>query len=481
MYVATTNLGQCTGFRGWRATTFIGPPTPALTLHGSGAACQPRTPAAVDPGMCDVKSEPSAVLRSSRLLVGDLTDGPISFASRGLRHFVNVAACFHQSALRFAPRRLALGPRQGTAPHYGIRRRLRCQGDRTQRARGVSLLELLVALGIVSILFGLILPAVHSAREAARRAQCSNNLRQLAAGVLRYVDNNNLFPIGSFMMNPPGNPQGGPGSGSHEHSFLIRVLPYVEQISLFSAFNSNLHYTLPANTTVLSFGFPLLWCPSDSSVSMTSQSLSLSGPLQLRHTSYRANSGTWSTPCRIQDSSSPDFLEALNQANGIVYYYSRTSLANITDGTSRTMLLGEGAFGKLSEADQHAWHWWASGNYADTMYNTLYPLNSIDRFRRPGAGNGYDSGTKVPFVSGASSMHPSGGHFAFCDGSVLFVKDSIDTMPFDQDTGFPSQLTYVPYDAVSRRGNLYYPLGRLGLYQALSTRNGGDLSYIDFP
>ncbi len=341
------------------------------------------------------------------------------------------------------------------------------------RPGGFTLIELVVLFGIVAIAAGLLLPAVQSARESARRAHCSNNLRQLALGLSNYVDSNLVLPIGSFMMPPPGNPRGTPGSGSHEHSFLIRSLPYLERASLFAAFNSNVHYTQPANTTVLSTAVPLLWCPSDPQVSITSQTLTRA--LLMRHTSYRANAGTWSTPGRLQDPRTPDFLRALSQANGVVYYYSMVSRADLTDGASRTMLLGEGAFGRLSPVDQREWCWWASGNYSDSMYNTLCPLNSIRRFSQAGPGNGYDSGTDSPFVCGASSMHPGGALFAFCDGSVSFLTDSIDTMRYNPSTGFPVDVKLVPYDRSTGRGNLYFLRGTFGVYQALSSRNGGEL------
>ena len=110
---------------------------------------------------------------------------------------------------------------------------------RRRSARGFTLIELLVVIAIIAVLIALLLPAVQAAREAARRAQCTNNLKQLGLAVMNYESANGVFPIGSFLMPPPGDPFAtAPGSGRHEHGILIRLLPYYEQAPLYNAFNS---------------------------------------------------------------------------------------------------------------------------------------------------------------------------------------------------------------------------------------------------
>jgi prepilin-type N-terminal cleavage/methylation domain-containing protein/prepilin-type processing-associated H-X9-DG protein len=340
----------------------------------------------------------------------------------------------------------------------------RIQNDGAARA-GFTLIEVLVVISIIALLIGLLLPAVQAARETARRAQCVNNLKQLGLACLNYADTHGAFPLGSYMMPPPGAVSG-PGSGSHEHGPWVRVLPFVEQGPLYAAFNADVHYTDPPNQSVIVTGLSVLWCPSDPSV----QSAVYPSPnLPMRYTSYMGNAGTWSTPGRFQDKSSPVFDKALAQANGIFYFYSVTTLASVTDGTSATFLASEAAYGKLTPNDQREFHWWASGNYSDSMFTTLFPLNPFPRFTDGSLYPGADLGVDDRYASAASSYHPGGANFTFCDGSVHFLRDTIDTWAFDPATGWPLGLAVTP-DRYS--GNLYAMARPRGVYQALSTRSG---------
>jgi prepilin-type N-terminal cleavage/methylation domain-containing protein len=98
---------------------------------------------------------------------------------------------------------------------------------------GFTLIELLVVIAIITMLISLLLPAVQSAREAARRARCSNNLKQIGLALANYESANGRFPLGGFHRHPPGTPC----SGLHEHSFLVSILPYLEQGPVYNAHN----------------------------------------------------------------------------------------------------------------------------------------------------------------------------------------------------------------------------------------------------
>src|SRR5213596_361748 len=135
--------------------------------------------------------------------------------------------------------------------------------DQRRRHRaGFTLIELLVVIAIIGALIALLLPAVQAAREAARRSQCTNNLKQLGLATHGYADTHGVMPMGSFKMSPP--PSGDPCKGGHEAGVFIAILPYLEQGPLFNAFNSNVHYETAPNSTVVGTGLSVLWCPSDS-------------------------------------------------------------------------------------------------------------------------------------------------------------------------------------------------------------------------
>jgi prepilin-type N-terminal cleavage/methylation domain-containing protein/prepilin-type processing-associated H-X9-DG protein len=354
------------------------------------------------------------------------------------------------------------------------------------RTRGFTLIELLVVIAIIAVLIALLLPAVQSAREAARRAQCVNNLKQLALACHNYEDTHGCFPSGTFYMWPLTCSRWKQGP-----SFYIGLLPFFEAGTIYNAYNYMLHPYQADNMTVMGSGSSVLWCPSDPDVSQPVQAAiprnylgSCSGvpggqtynpPWLLYHASYGGSAGVLPAYPNAPQGVDPNYAAYLSQATGVIHFGSSTRLSAITDGTSNTFLLAERNFHLLQPAAaQQVWFLFFSGAYSDTMFTTLYPVNpqrviqgEAQDYDVPGGGNATEEA--------AGSNHPGGANFAMCDGSVRFIKDSIQSWTINPGTGLPNGLTY-PGTTTSY---IVAPGTQYGVYQSLSTRSGGEVVSSD--
>jgi len=335
---------------------------------------------------------------------------------------------------------------------------------RSSVRRGFTLIELLVVIAIIAVLIALLLPAVQSAREAARRAQCTNNLKQIGLAMHNYHSSTGSFPMGTataFNNAPPGGYEASWGT----FSCFTLMLPYLEQQPLYAACNFNWVCSwgtgVYINTTVYNSNLAAFICPSDGKTAQPSSN-------DINNNNYFGSMGTTIAPWATT-------------ATGIFANQSAIGIQNITDGTSNTIAFSEGlvgdntnwtkwrdgmAAGALSAAQSWfnglpggqgaydgnrnipavmadlqtctgwfnsqsnpAWQdkgWkWANGSPGLTIFNTivtpnsqLYPWSGC-RFSCGGCGVDYAN-----YVN-ATSNHPGGVNVGMCDGSVRFIKNSV--------------------------------------------------------
>src|SRR4051812_26449490 len=210
------------------------------------------------------------------------------------------------------------------------------------RPRAFTLIELLVVIAIIAVLIALLLPAVQSAREAARRAQCVNNLKQIGLGLHNYESSHGSFPAGyqswtGVGFRDPQTGDWGPGWG-----WLTALLPYVEQGNLYSSLNLNLPCWEAANTTLVKTSLAVYLCPTannpDLTVGVTDIDLNLWQNATFARANYVHNVGwndIWSAPASV------DYENQTLGANGVMYRNSHNRFAALTDGLSNTVAAGE--------------------------------------------------------------------------------------------------------------------------------------------
>lgn len=308
------------------------------------------------------------------------------------------------------------------------------------RSRGFTLIELLVVIAIIAILIALLLPAVQQAREAARRTQCKNNLKQLGLAVHNYHDVHNKFPPGMTQLRLPA------GTGAFQGiSVFYSILPYIEQTNLYNTFDSNvpLNNRTTQNNVLAASVVTAYLCPSDPGIGGISQFVSGANTFQYGKTSYRANGGsrpifaTSSTNDGVFMSVGPGARKAASAPTGIC-----TSMKDLTDGTTNTVMFGEHLkfdknFDTFLSWNSNSlikdWSWWypAGGDsgLGDIMCGAFAPVGykipwALGAPGAPTAQSGWFVFQDMR-LSAITSAHVGGSQVALCDGSVRFVSDSM--------------------------------------------------------
>ena len=347
-----------------------------------------------------------------------------------------------------------------------------------------TLIELLVVIAIIAVLIALLLPAVQAAREAARRAQCTNNLKQLGLAAQNYHDVNLAFPPGAMSQVDPVK---GPTYYVTNFSCFVRLLPFTEQANLYNAANFSLTQRNVDNITIAAINLSVLNCPSDPNMpvpianvpnsSFGFDSYPTNPTFNCYFSSYAGCQGTFHNNAYL---GAANYATRMSQTNGVVFPDAKINISSITDGTSNTMIFGEHVktllpiYSASYSVSDFAWY---TGNYYDTQFTTLYPPN-VGMSSTSGL---TPAGIKYYYPGSAASRHPGGINVGFCDGSVRFIKNSISSWSFsagNTDSYGDSMPNNISYDAT----NVIYtvnPGAVLGVYQMLSTRNGGELISAD--
>lgn len=310
---------------------------------------------------------------------------------------------------------------------------------RKQVQRGFTLIELLVVIAIIAVLIALLLPAVQQAREAARRTQCKNNLKQIGLSMHNYHETFGVFPPGFVSKSPPTG-----SANSVERSMYgwgAFILPYMDQAPLYQRLNVGnvlLETNLSnGNLSALQTPLPAFRCASDTGPALNNFDDSLSFDPALNANQYNSHvtsNGSDRIPIATSnyvmvagtsDSTTPPVYAAqYGPAQGIGFINSRISMRDLTDGSSNSLLAGERAwrFANITIGAGNALGFSSETNAAGSNMRTA-ALAVL--------GIGYDGinytvANQVHQRRGFSSNHVGGCHFVLADGSVRFISQNID-------------------------------------------------------
>ncbi len=301
-----------------------------------------------------------------------------------------------------------------------------------------TLIELLVVIAIIAVLIALLLPAVQAAREAGRRSQCVNNLKQFGLALHNYHDTNGSFPIGQLLNVATG--------ATNNISAQTRLLPFMEQGPLANSINFNFTSTNAANSTGLATNVNTFLCPSDPQTQL---------PAGWAGINYRVNYGTSIVNAYgAEDTAGAD--TALPPPNGMFFLDNIIKVASVTDGLSNTAAFSEHVKGDYSNAvSTEMSDTYEPGTYPatpDQAYQDCLAVNIRDLTKQGNSNAGApwmsDGHTPTRYYHGsppnarscmfppqristtANSRHPGGVNVGMADGSVRFFKTTINLVPW---------------------------------------------------
>ncbi len=307
------------------------------------------------------------------------------------------------------------------------------------RRRAFTLVELLVVIAIIGILVALLLPAVQAAREAARRMECGNNLKQTALALASYETTMGVFPPGRMGCDgwTADVCAGNPGIERPGTSGFVMILPQLEQQNLYDKFGFQLGAVFPAQPSDTSDGTTTGWRTTDVDLAIKTRPKVFVCPSDESKPTFEGTDDATGSYALCQGSNGPTFgidqKKVKHYNNGMFHYRTVIKVKQVGDGMSNTIFVGETIENHTAQSQNR---WTLGARHLCSMRSTDNPLNSP-----PGQGvvildlYGYKA-------NGAfGSRHPGGAMFSFGDGHVVFLSENID----------------------------------LNTYRAISTRDGGEV------
>ncbi|HUQ68100.1 MAG TPA: DUF1559 domain-containing protein [Planctomycetaceae bacterium] len=285
------------------------------------------------------------------------------------------------------------------------------------RHRGFTLIELLVVIAIISLLIALLLPAVQQAREAARRTQCRNNLKQLGLSLHNYHDTHGAFPPGWIGANAA-------GSNTHAPSgfgWAAHLLPQVDQSALYNQMDFKASCFDPVNNALaVKTVLAVYRCPTDPSTNLWKMVDESDPPVFMTNLPTANYVGSFGTQGFEEICVDPPFPAAQCQGDGVFYHNSVTRIRDLTDGSSNTLLVGEHRTDTRAVVtlggSEPEWHSTWVGYVAGGDEAAARILGVSD----------HTPNHPALHIEDYSSWHTGGVYLLMGDGHVRFLSDNVD-------------------------------------------------------
>jgi prepilin-type N-terminal cleavage/methylation domain-containing protein/prepilin-type processing-associated H-X9-DG protein len=319
----------------------------------------------------------------------------------------------------------------------------------SKQSHAFTLIEMIVVILVITIMVAMLLPAIQSAREASRRSACFNNLRQIGIATNQYHDLFGVIPPGRIQSYDQRLIARNEDCSNNfiDKSCLIHLLQFIDQQSIYSSINHNLSIFSIQNQTVHIVSVNQYQCPSDPGAFRASELNEMaidrlpifSGLLhnvKFSRSSYCGLIG----PLPVSEFRSPlnsckPSVELKMQILGPFRDSSSVSFSHLKRGLSNTLIFSERRFGEVDTLEKYIsgqtgfFGWMISGNWGDTLSTSIMPINPADKVS-------FGAGNKM-FAMSVSSEHPGGVGGLFADGSVRFLKSTIQSWHVDTVTGWP--------------------------------------------